>query len=775
MRDSIEVPYLCSEPGEMRHLDATEWKTNDDAPNLPSFQEICFFGTLKEFWNLVAKDVFDLEFPRTEFIRVAENGRPYVTTVLLPRFLCDWMAVESGRSDEMRHHNSLEAFRILKELHSRLCKVQGRRLNLPMEQSEVNNIDLQILLEENIIYDLVILSVTILAETLDHGRKFIYEDYERPRKLQFPRSPLATALLLRAGWCRGEGVHLTSLKAIHAYYCSSFAGRRPHRDHTSCTRDICVADNIKAENYQTKHVSPSCNCQFVAADLDTSSEILYNGQIPIIRLVEQQGTKCKKWDTKSSSNVAVGRNHRYVAISHVWSDGMGNPNANSLPRCQLEKLQLLVDNLYRPKERPVLFWIDTICVPVEPGLRNKAIGLMRRSYQEADKVLVIDKSILNVHLSRYPGEPLWRIFSSPWMKRLWTFQEGMFARSLYFQFGEGAIKIEHEKMSHWVYDSLLIDVQAGEWSQDRSEVVLRRATIWAEQSFTTFLKVKRFPEGYENKFSLGENEMLGQPPANLRGLFFEELLLMDPIISTGSIDLGPIIPFKQLSSQGIEFILNNVQRRTTSKISDEPICIASLLGLDLGFLTKIPTAQRMRAFFLMLKEVPAYIMFSLVPRLPDHGFRWAPTSFLALSKQRINLSIKKALGYPTESGLLVRYPGFVLPRRIYFSRESGISLVDPGGVLYRVAMVGSRIDPEVRSADGYPMGDYAIVLSEMPVRGRRNGVPAVFAAVDELNDQIISCRFCRVVQVEIVSDRQPTDMLQAECTFLPLDQQWRVA
>ena len=36
--------------------------------------------------------------------------------------------------------------------------------------------------------------------------------------------------------------------------------------------------------------------------------------------------------------------HSYIAISHVWSDGLGNPNENSLPLCQPEFLyDLLVD------------------------------------------------------------------------------------------------------------------------------------------------------------------------------------------------------------------------------------------------------------------------------------------------------------------------------------------------------------------------------------------------------------------------------------------------
>jgi len=58
----------------------------------------------------------------------------------------------------------------------------------------------------------------------------------------------------------------------------------------------------------------------------------------------------------------------YVAISHVWSDGLGNAIANTLPWCQLQRIQGLVDALYQDtagNQHPVPFWMDTLCVPVE--------------------------------------------------------------------------------------------------------------------------------------------------------------------------------------------------------------------------------------------------------------------------------------------------------------------------------------------------------------------------------------------------------------------------
>ena len=325
---------------------------------------------------------------------------------------------------------------------------------------------------------------------------------------------------------------------------------------------------------------------------------------------------------------------------------------------------------------------------------------------------------------------------------------------------------------------MLIDVQASDWEQAGSESILTRVSRWADKSYTSFIKVRRLPGSFEQRSpstSPRTDKMLAPTPAKLEGLFFEELFLTDPIMSAGSIDLGPIIPFKQANSRSIEFIINDVQRRSTSNRGDEPICIASLLGLDVGLLAKTPSTQRMRVFYLMLDKIPAYVMFSLVPRLPDHGFHWAPASFLALSKQRINLSVNQTLASPTASGLLVQYPGFMLPRRAYFGEESEIRLVAPDGMMYRAAMVDPRIDPEARSAEAYCEGDYAIVLSGMPLQGQRNGVPAIFGPVDDWKDERISCRFCRVLQVEKVLDDLPScGTVRVDCNLLPLGQQWRV-
>lgn len=78
----------------------------------------------------------------------------------------------------------------------------------------------------------------------------------------------------------------------------------------------------------------------------------------------------------------------YVAISHVWSHGLGNNRANSLPRCQLERLSTLVNEVSGQRAgAPTYFWIDTLSWPVErEEATNLAIVYMRKTYAKAEIV-----------------------------------------------------------------------------------------------------------------------------------------------------------------------------------------------------------------------------------------------------------------------------------------------------------------------------------------------------------------------------------------------------
>jgi hypothetical protein len=152
-------------------------------------------------------------------------------------------------------------------------------------------------------------------------------------------------------------------------------------------------------------------------------------------------------------------------IVYRWSDGRGNPDANSLPKCQVAYLQQLVDRLYDnnqkdrenrrmfgPKEiekmddqpeTAVGFWMDTLCVPVNNDeLRNRAIKQMRTIYQKAHRVLVLDSWVQELDRKASIVEKASRLYLCNWQHRLWTLQEGVLARNLHFQFKDGRETIE---------------------------------------------------------------------------------------------------------------------------------------------------------------------------------------------------------------------------------------------------------------------------------------------------------------------------------------------
>src|SRR5205814_1927736 len=81
----------------------------------------------------------------------------------------------------------------------------------------------------------------------------------------------------------------------------------------------------------------------------------------------------------------------YIAISHVWADGLGNCRSNSLPSCQAKLLHQRVRAAspvpLKDGER-MCFWIDTPCVPLRPNNERKsAIKQMRQVYAGASRVL----------------------------------------------------------------------------------------------------------------------------------------------------------------------------------------------------------------------------------------------------------------------------------------------------------------------------------------------------------------------------------------------------
>jgi Heterokaryon incompatibility protein (HET) len=328
----------------------------------------------------------------------------------------------------------------------------------------------------------------------------------------------------------------------------------------------------------------------------------------------------------------------YVAISHVWSEGMGNPRRNSLPKCQLYELQTRVNALYDLGEDGayggVPFWIDTLCVPLEQNARKQAVSLMRKTFENADAVLVFDSSLLPYSVHTSSEELMMRINYCRWVTRLWTFQEGVLARRLFFQFSDGATSIG-ELMERYFADQRTKDVHRFPTLQKDSQffrLLAEEASLDAKSARTRSFKTARLDSIFAT--ALGFLKFVD-------GTFLKRGELHERIAALT----------KPLSD------------RATSRAEDEAICLAGLLNLGDNVVVKLldtPAEERMIRLMSSIDVFPSDFIFGDSPRIFGvPGCGWMPTSLLnAGENATLAISDKKALR--CSAGLVVTLPGLRL-------------------------------------------------------------------------------------------------------------------
>jgi len=229
--------------------------------------------------------------------------------------------------------------------------------------------------------------------------------------------------MLRNGWCPHQ---IANVQASYDERTVSFlatikrSGFRD-RDHLECRHTSrCVANNIDMTSYESKHCNPACRCDFIGGVYEKIVEIISEGGVPLIAMKTEKETGQLHLHIERRTPKS-----RYVAISHVWSDGLGNPKANTLPQCQLRQLAirltalsqyekprlalcgfkgLLIDwrrwhfSCFDPTAPP-LFWMDTLCIPVKEehaSLRCRSINQMASVYAAATRVLVLDAELFQI-------------------------------------------------------------------------------------------------------------------------------------------------------------------------------------------------------------------------------------------------------------------------------------------------------------------------------------------------------------------------------------------
>lgn len=253
----------------------------------------------------------------------------------------------------------------------------------------------------------------------------------------------------------------------------------PLRDHSECTLRSCTANNTNDDDYHSSHWGMcSGSCDFQGPQTDQIVDIIQTGSIPLMSL--RQAT-----DNVIDINVARAvANSKYFAVSHVWSGGLGNPMANTLPKCQILRLyELGLDFQEKTKEeRPkqllqarqrsphaeVLFWMDTLCIPVgNDSVRSRAINTMAHIYGTAQAIIILDHELQQTQFDENcAAANLGHLICSAWMSRCWTFQEGALAAEWFVNFGNGLYSMDRPISTSYSDQNSCKAARPEEWTNE---------------------------------------------------------------------------------------------------------------------------------------------------------------------------------------------------------------------------------------------------------------------------------------------------------------------
>lgn len=311
--------------------------------------------------------------------------------------------------------------------------------------------------------DSVILSIMILGETLhdfksriaqktgmemrgwknedDSGwgpPRWVLKEMENkklcPRTIRLLRGQLrSNATLLLAAW-------LSTWKLVSS---SNIAA-----DHGECSDSIClVTPETKDGGYSQRHCEKFCpnesTCrQSAQAVKQHVMEMIIRDETkrPLLQFKETRNGSQESFEPEV---IEWQPSMEYATISHVWSDGFGNPDANTMPVCQLKLIRDLLSKLTPNSISTTMpFWMDTLMIPVGSDaeikdVRRKTIRQIPKIFKDASHTIVLDWGLHGIDPDvQKPAQTAMRIIASGWMRRLWTLQEAFVSKSLHISQGK---------------------------------------------------------------------------------------------------------------------------------------------------------------------------------------------------------------------------------------------------------------------------------------------------------------------------------------------------
>lgn len=254
---------------------------------------------------------------------------------------------------------------------------------------------------------------------------------------------------------RSNATLLLAAYKVHSFEATKMTNPQHGKEHVDkkCTDHSCnVTPEDGSGQYRSNHSPGFCHAQdpgelcedFDGPNDEDVRDLLRQGQTPLVRFVGSNDNPPRlevvKWD----------KGVIYATISHVWSDGYGNPSRNKLRVCQLRFIKHQLEQLSKDLSPdsgyadPMPFWMDTMLIPVGTtskikDLKRKAISQIPSIFRRSEYTMVLDYVLTTLDHTDEPAETAMRILTSNWMRRLWTLQEAYLSNSIHIAGNPGNI------------------------------------------------------------------------------------------------------------------------------------------------------------------------------------------------------------------------------------------------------------------------------------------------------------------------------------------------
>lgn len=283
----------------------------------------------------------------------------------------------------------------------------------------------------------VVPAVIRLAEAIEQMR--LYAVPEEPTlgtltwRTPYPVASRRRSGLKRLGWCAfqikllEDTVNQSTIDWLVA--CDM---KQDPLGHETCTAKACARNDIDESTYQQAHICQDGRCQKILPNVHKVMAILKENQIPVIHLEVSNGQP--RLVISASSKTDPGD---YIAISHVWADGLGGATESGLNECQVRRLSEICSAVNQTSST-VRFWVDCLCIPrSDRDVYIQALIAIRDVYLNATFVLVLDKTIVECTTSSSTEDLYAHSYLSAWMQRMWTYEEAVLARKVIFVLKDG--------------------------------------------------------------------------------------------------------------------------------------------------------------------------------------------------------------------------------------------------------------------------------------------------------------------------------------------------